>query len=67
MKLLPKWLWGGGIKAGVRGKVKLQLAFSFAAISVDHITLHGESFSNSTLGGEGGNEKHSFHVIQKGP
>jgi len=47
--------------------MKLQLTFSFAAIRMDHITLHGESFSNSTLGGEGGNEKHSLHVIQKGP
>lgn len=41
----------------MRERVKQQLAFSFAAISPDHISLRGESFSNSTLGGERGKEK----------
>lgn len=54
MKVLPEWLWGGGSRAGVQERVKQQLAFSFAAISTDHISLRGESFSNSTLGGERG-------------
>lgn len=52
MKLLPEGLWGGVSRAGVQERVKQQLAFSFAAISRDHISLRGESFSNSTLGEE---------------
>ena len=41
----------------MRERVKQQLAFSFATISTDHISLCGESFSNSALGGESWKER----------
>lgn len=41
----------------MQDRVKQQPAFSFGAISTDHISLRGESFSNSTLGGEKGKER----------
>lgn len=43
MKLLSEWRWGGGSRAGVRDRVKQQLAFSFAAMSADHVSLYVEN------------------------